>query len=149
MQPTSASRQERRLDAHLATRGQMAGMTTRARWEPCQVIEAEVVRWFVSWLRREGWSVRTEVDHVDVVADRPGVTLLAEAKGRTSAPGLDIDTAYGQLLRRMNPEARHQRYAIVVPASARRAAERVRPEIRTALKIDLYIVADDGTVELA
>ncbi|MEU4765085.1 hypothetical protein AB0H12_17680 [Actinosynnema sp. NPDC023794] len=111
------------------------------------MIESDVVKAFASWLRREGWSVRTEVGYVDVVAERDGVTLLAEAKGRTGSPGLDIDTAYGQLLRRMEPSSSSRRYALVVPASARRAAERVRPEIRAALNIELYIVVDDGSVE--
>lgn len=109
--------------------------------------EAEVVSAFAAWLVIEGWSVWTEVDHVDVRAERDGVTLLAEAKGRTSSAGLDVDTAYGQLLRRMRPGVDELRYALVVPASARRAAERVRPEIRTILKIELYVVSDNGTVE--
>jgi hypothetical protein len=111
--------------------------------------ETEVVKAFAAWLASDRWSVRTEVDHVDVVAERDGVTLLAEAKGRTSSAGLDVDTAYGQLLRRMRPGVDNQRYALVVPISARKAAERVRPEIRAILKIELYVVADDGTVEIA
>ncbi len=44
--------------------------------------------------------------------------LFAEAKGRTAAMGLDIDTMYGQLLRRMPPQATSVRFAIVVPARA-------------------------------
>jgi hypothetical protein len=110
--------------------------------------EAEVVKAFSAWLAGNGWSVRTEVDHVDIVAMRGSVTLLVEAKGRPSSAGLDVDTAYGQLLRRMRPGADNQRYALVVPISARKAAERVLPEIRAILKIDMYLVADDGTVEI-
>ncbi|WP_410592824.1 hypothetical protein [Amycolatopsis sp. lyj-23] len=111
--------------------------------------EADVVKAFVAWLACDGWSVRTEVDQVDVVAERDGITLLAEAKGHTSSPGLDVDTAYGQLLRRMRFDAVEVRYALVVPASVRRAAQRVQPEVRAALRIDLYVVAEDGTVEIA
>jgi hypothetical protein len=110
--------------------------------------EAEVVSAFAAWLVSEGWSVRTEVDHVDVLADRDGVTLLAEAKGQTSSTGLDVDTAYGQLLRRMRPGIEELRYALVVPSSALRAAERVRPEIRAVLKIELYVVAENGAAKL-
>jgi hypothetical protein len=110
--------------------------------------EAEVVTAFAVWLVSEGWSVRTEVNHVDILAERAGITLLAEAKGRTRSTGLDVDTAYGQLLRRMRPGVDELRYALVVPASARRAAERVRPEIRAILKIELYVVTDNGAVEL-
>lgn len=57
--------------------------------------EAEVVTAFAACLVREGWAARTEVDHVDVLAERGEVTLLAEAKGQTSSTGLDADTPYG------------------------------------------------------
>lgn len=112
------------------------------------MIESDVVTAFTAWLNREGWSVRTEVDFVDVVAERDGVTLIAEAKGSTNSAGVDLDTAYGQLLRRVAPEEDARCYALVVPASARKAAERVRREVRAMLKIDVYVVANDGTVEL-
>ena len=56
---------------------------------------------FCAWLQSEGWSVEREVSFVDVLACHDGVTLYAEAKGRTTSPGLDVDTMYGQLLRRM------------------------------------------------
>lgn len=56
--------------------------------------------------------------------------IYAEAKGRTTAPGLDVDTGYGQLLRRMPDEDQPAtRYAIVVPTEALRAAERVYPPV--------------------
>jgi hypothetical protein len=112
------------------------------------MIEAEVVRAFVAWLEHEGWSVRTEVGFIDVVAERDGLTLLAEAKGTTTSAGLDIDTAYGQLLRRINPGRDGECYALVVPASAGKAAERVGSDVRSLLRIELYVVADDGTVTL-
>lgn len=103
---------------------------------------------FTAWLARERWSVRTEVEFIDIVAERDGVKLLAEAKGTTTAPGLDVDTAYGQLLRRISTQRTAERYALVIPTSARAAAERVSPEVRELLKIELYVVADDGTVDL-
>lgn len=112
------------------------------------MIESEVVAVFAAWLSSQGWSVRTEVDFADVAAERDGVTLLAEAKGTTSSPGLDVDTGYGQLLRRISPGEGARLYALVVPASARKAAERVRREVRAMLKINVYVVATDGTVEL-
>ncbi|MEP6698030.1 MAG: hypothetical protein ABJA34_14315 [Pseudonocardiales bacterium] len=79
--------------------------------------EARVVGAFCSWLEREGWTVRREVKFVDVVAERGEEHLFAEAKGRTSAVGLDVDTLHGQLLRRMPDETRTARYAVVVPTS--------------------------------
>lgn len=54
-----------------------------------------------AWLETDGWTITSELYFVDVIAERAGEKLYAEAKGRTTAPGLDIDTAYGQLLRRM------------------------------------------------
>jgi len=56
---------------------------------------------FCAWLERERWSVEREVSFVAVLARRDGVTLYAEAKGRTTSLGLDVDSRYGQLLRRM------------------------------------------------
>ena len=41
-----------------------------------------------------------------------------------------------------------ERYALVIPTSARAAADRVGRDVRELLKIDLYVVADDGTVDL-
>jgi hypothetical protein len=64
--------------------------------------ERRVVDAFCSHLESEGWSTSREVDFCDVVAERgPDEILYAEAKGRTKAIGLDVDTLYGQLLRRM------------------------------------------------
>jgi predicted RecB family endonuclease len=49
--------------------------------------------------------VRTETDLVDIVAEKDGRRLYAEVKGASSAQGLDVDTAIGQLVRRMPSEA--------------------------------------------
>ena len=56
--------------------------------------EAKVVAAFGDWLRCAGWDVHTEVDYVDVVAERDGERLLCEAKGTSSVVGLDVDLAY-------------------------------------------------------
>ena len=111
--------------------------------------EARVVAAFSNYLEAEGWSVRHEVDFVDVLAIRDGVTLLAEAKGRTSAIGLDVDTMYGQLLRRMRePSDAGTRYAVVVPDAGVPAAQRVPDWVRGRLLIDVYAVSDEGDVRL-
>lgn len=104
---------------------------------------------FCEHLRARGWAVTTEVDHCDVRAERDGVVMLAEAKGRTTALGLDVDTGYGQLLRRMPAEDEPAtRYAIVVPAEARWHAERVPRRVRELLRIDVYLVDDGSAVTL-
>ena len=107
---------------------------------------------FAAWLRAAGWAVRTEVDSADVVAERDGVRLICEAKGRTTDPGTDVDTAYGQLLRRMptedDPKAR---FCLVMRDEPRsiRAALRVNERVRASLRITLYAVAENGTVRVA
>ena len=112
--------------------------------------ERRVVDAYCAWLEREGWSVRREVDFVDVLAERAGERLYAEAKGRTAAMGLDIDTLYGQLLRRMpfdeDPPAR---FAVVVPDEAVRLALRVSKRVRDSLGIEVYGVGETGRVQRA
>jgi hypothetical protein len=66
------------------------------------VIEPAVQPAFVRYLIERGWEVTTDnADHTDVIARRGDELLLAEVKGMTSSTGLDVDTAYGQLLRRV------------------------------------------------
>ncbi len=110
--------------------------------------ETEVVADFVTWLVRDGWSVTTEVDWVDVIAERDGVRLVGEAKGITSAPGLDVDTMYGQLLRRMTDEDDHTRYAVIVPERVVTAVLRVPDHIRRRLRIEVFGVDERGVVSV-
>ena len=112
------------------------------------VREAEVEAAFVRYLLELGWDVDTDkVDHADVVARRGTEHLVAEVKGTTSSPGLDVDTAYGQLLRRMGDCPVGTRFAIVVPKSARNAALRVPEEIRWKFDIGVWVVSELGSVE--
>lgn len=109
--------------------------------------EARVVAAFTAHLEAEGWGVQHEVEFIDVVATRDGVTLRAEAKGRTTAAGLDADTMYGQLLRRMRePSDGRTNYAVVVPDAAVAAALRVPEWVRDWLRISVYAVSDQDDV---
>ena len=110
--------------------------------------ELRVVDAFAAWLESEGWEVRREVEFVDIMATRHGETLYAEAKGRTAAVGLDVDTVYGQLLRRMRDESAGARYAVVIPTEAVTAALRVPPWVRHRLAVAVYEVAETGAVSL-
>ncbi len=86
---------------------------------------------FEAWLLRAGWTVDREVAFVDLRAEHPdGPLLYVEAKGHTTSPGLEVDTLYGHLLRRMRPGEGHARYAVVVPTSVLKAAQRVSPAVR-------------------
>lgn len=111
--------------------------------------ERRVVEAFCKWLAARGWTVRTEVEYCDVVAERAGVRLYCEAKGRVHRDSVstDSDTAYGQLLRRMpSIDDPAVRYGLVVPDESIRAALRVDPRVRELLRIDVFAVTPDGTV---
>lgn len=98
-------------------------------------------------LEEAGWLVTPEVDFCDLVAERAEERLYVEAKGRTKATGTDADTMYGQLLRRMPfDDDSSARFVVVVPDGALKAALRVKRRVREVLRIDVYTVRDDGTV---
>jgi hypothetical protein len=110
--------------------------------------EQRVADAFCSWLEGGGWAVSREVDFCDLVATRNSEKLYCEAKGRTAAIGLDIDTLYGQLLRRMPiADDLSARFAVVVPSEAVKAATRVSSRVRELLRIDVYAVDEAGGVE--
>lgn len=90
-----------------------------------------------------------KVDAAAVVARRGAEYIVAEVKGTTTSPGLDIDTAHGRPLRRMRDRPESTRFAILVPESARKEALRVLDEVRWRLDIDVWVVDHLGTVELA
>ena len=108
--------------------------------------EDRVVRAFRAWLEKEGWEVEQQVTFCDVVASRGDERLYAEAKGRTSSPGLDVDTLYGQLLRRIPSDGLDHRLGVVVPTEAISAALRVPSAVRERLGITIYEVTVSGDV---
>lgn len=102
---------------------------------------------FAQHLSGLGWEVTPEVDFCDLVAERDGERLYVEAKGRTAAIGTDVDTMYGQILRRMPlAEDPSPRFAVVVPTRAQHAALRVPPRVRALLSIEVFVVSDEGAV---
>jgi hypothetical protein len=110
--------------------------------------EKRVIDAFCSWLVENGWTVRREEEFADIVAERNEERLYAEAKGRTKSMGLDVDTLYGQLLRRMpTQEAKPKRFGIVVPLEGRNLALRVPARIRRMLDIEIFLVDEGGKVE--
>ena len=111
--------------------------------------EKQVEDAFAAHLRADGWDVSTNNrDYVDLLAKRGSEVIVAELKGHTSSPGLDVDTGYGQLLRRMDPEQASVRYALVVPATLRKHVTRVCQGVRERLGVELYVVDDDGAISL-
>jgi hypothetical protein len=111
--------------------------------------EARVVRDFAEWLSSQGWVVRTDEDVVDIVAEKDGHLLYVEVKAATVAPDLDVDTAIGQLVRRMPSEADQSvSFALVVRDEPRSvdAAVRAPQRILDLLGMALYAVDEDGGV---
>lgn len=110
--------------------------------------EERGIQAFCTYLNDQGWTTEREIGFVDVVAQKGAHRIFAEAKGRPVAMGLDVDTMFGQLLRRM-PQERpgpDTRSAVVVPTEASAAVERVPEWIRRELGIDLYVVSHEGSV---
>ncbi|GAA2746955.1 hypothetical protein [Kitasatospora cinereorecta] len=119
-------------------------------WPSWSSDEDRVVHAFRTHLTGDGWRIVAPTDpYTDLEAERDGERLVAEAKGRTSEPGIDADIAYGQLLRRMTAESADVRYALVVPSEGVRAALRVPLRVRERLGIEVYAVGADGGVTLA
>ena len=103
---------------------------------------------FVGFLEADGWNVviaRPSRNEPDVIATRGERRLIAEAKGRTMAARTDIDTMYGQLLRRMDGGDATE-YAVVVPTLFLPIALDVSKSTRNALRIRLFEVTDEGFV---
>jgi hypothetical protein len=112
------------------------------------VTEDDTLRAFLAWTDTNGLTPQPRRDHEDaVMADDYGV-VTAKAKSATSSVGLDIDTTFGQLLRRAHPDHPSTTHcAVVVPASVESAALHVDATVREQLRIDLYVVGDDGVVD--
>ncbi len=108
--------------------------------------EDQVVQYFELWLLEKGWTIKRGQGWPDVVAERDGRLLVAEAKGATGQMGLDVDTGYGQLLRRMEHRDVPLTYGLVVPTALRDFALRVSDEVRAALGITVYLVDANGEV---
>jgi predicted RNase H-like nuclease len=108
--------------------------------------EDRVLTAFRSWLEADGWTIVPTSSFADMVAERGDERLVAEAKGFTgSSVGLDVDTMYGQLLRRMSVE-RATSWGIVVPDKAVKAALRVSGDVRRSLGITVFEVRGEDVV---
>jgi len=108
-----------------------------------------VARDFAGWLSSHGWVVRTDTDFIDIVAEKDSRRLCAEVKGASTVPGLDVDTAIGQLVRRMPSEPDQPvSFALVVRDEPRsmEAAVRAPQRILDLLGMALYAVDADGGV---
>ena len=109
--------------------------------------EAEVQAALVAHLLERGWDVTTEnADFTDVVARRGVERIVAEVKGHTSAADTDLDTAYGQLLRRMTDANADATFVLAVPEVHGTAAARVPVTVRRVLGIEVWLVPEVGSL---
>lgn len=84
-----------------------------------------------------------------MVAVRGSERLVAEAKGDTGgSAGLDVDTMFGQLLRRMG-DARVTTWAVVVPEAVVPKVLRVPGEVLDRLGVAVFAVDAGGSVRRA
>ncbi len=82
-----------------------------------------------------------------MIAERGDERLIGEVKGYTgSNTGLDVDTMFGQLLRRMTLGAATT-WAVIVPTRSLTAVLRVPIDVRRGLGIRVFEVRDDDAVE--
>ena len=113
--------------------------------------QATVIEIFSNWLADQGWECEKlppRGDYPAIDARHPdGRRLVVEAKGFSRDAGADLDSGYGQLLRRMKGEP-DTAYALVVAKTVVRFAQRVPPEVRSGLGISVYTVDANGNVEL-
>lgn len=109
--------------------------------------EAPVELAFKLWLQATGWTLVNEAGSwADVIAERGDERLIGEVKGHTGgSTGLDVDTMFGQLLRRMKPGAATT-WAVIVPTRSVPAVMRVPIETRRALGIRVFEIRDDDEV---
>jgi hypothetical protein len=109
--------------------------------------EAPVELAFKRWLESQGWRLINEAGSwADVIAERDDERLIGEVKGHTGgSTGLDMDTMFGQLLRRMTPDAATT-WAVIVPTRSLTAVLRVPIEVRRRLGIRVFEVRDDDEV---
>lgn len=109
--------------------------------------ESEVEAALVAHLLERGWDVTTaNPDHTDVIARRGAELIIAEVKGHTSDAGTDLDTGYGQLLRRMTDANADATFVLAIPESLRAAAARVPARARRKLGVEVWLVPDVGPV---
>jgi len=99
--------------------------------------------------RKAGYALDTST-HVDLLCSHPacGDAWHIEAKGVTTAIGLDFRTCLGQLLQRMSQQ--HVKHGIALPdmPQYRVQTAQVSPWVVDRLGLHWLFVADDGTVSI-
>lgn len=102
-----------------------------------------------AYFQRRGFAVTTDTDADLVCSHREtDERWLVEAKGVTTAIGLDFRTGLGQLLQRMQDES--VKYGVAVPSNKLflNQCRRLSIWVRQRLGLYLFIVAPDGAIRV-
>jgi hypothetical protein len=88
--------------------------------------------------------------YVDLFCAHPGtkVAWIVEAKGMTTAVGLDFRTGLGQLLQQIQDETTNHGMAVPDVPQFIAQCQRVSPLVRRKLRLHWLIVAADGNVQV-
>lgn len=101
------------------------------------------------YFEKAGYSLDTST-HVDLLCTHPvaGDAWHIEAKGKTTAIGLDFRTCLGQLMQRMSEQ--HVKHGVAIPnmPQYRAQTEQVSARVVDRLGLHWLFVAEDGTVEI-
>ncbi len=96
---------------------------------------------------KEGYQV-VEFRYADYCCLNPanGQKWIVEAKGKTTAIGLDFRTGIGQIIQRMEDETAN--YAIAVPALTQfhNQMKNIPHRVRVLLNLHYLLVSEDGSV---
>lgn len=111
--------------------------------------EAFVQRAIEAHFRAAGYELSPN-GYVDLSCRHPttGQRWQIEAKGKTSSPGLDLQTCLGQLIVRMSdPDIR---YAVALPdvPTYRKQIEQVKPWVTERLNLSWILVSPEGQVTI-
>jgi len=99
------------------------------------------------WLAGEGFELLRD-PLVDVKASRGNEIWHIEAKGKTSAIGLDFRTGIGQLVQRMTDQGHNHGIAIPDIPEFRKQTEAFAPWVLEKLQINWVWVSKNGSVSV-
>ena len=111
--------------------------------------EDELFDPMIAYLKKEGYSIpeqhRGHERGTDIVATKDDYKLLLELKGDTQSKD-DFGTGILQIMKKMNGLS-SDKYALGVTENYRKLAARCKFSLQK-LKINVYIVNENGSVEL-
>ena len=90
------------------------------RFDDRKISKSEVLRVVSKWLEEDGWEIAGVVKYgtkVDIYAQKDDVIWLIEAKGATKSCDVELDAAFGRLLKSWGPpRGGADRRSIAIPA---------------------------------